>query len=146
MNIEINPEIKKQINQPQLFEKINQIIHHLEIGNHDLTIIIEDDDFIKNLNNQYRGINTPTDVLAFSANEMLLDDGVNYLGDIVISYSTAIKQAEEYGHTVLTEILTLCTHGLLHLLGFDHSTISDKKDMFKKQKKLLELVGINCHE
>jgi probable rRNA maturation factor len=87
----------------------------------ELSILITDDEEICSLNRMYRGIDRPTDVLSFSPTE---GEGPvtapQLLGDVVISWETAQRQASELGHTVLVEIKRLLVHGVLHLLGFDH--------------------------
>jgi probable rRNA maturation factor len=87
----------------------------------ELSILITDDEEICSLNRIYRAIDRPTDVLSFSQIE---GEGPvtapQLLGDVVISWETAQRQASELGHSVLVEIKRLLVHGVLHLLGFDH--------------------------
>lgn len=74
------------------------------------------------LNRIFRGINQPTDVLAFPAGPSILPEDDNYLGDIVISVDSAERQAERRKSTLHSELRVLALHGYLHLLGFDHET------------------------
>ena len=90
------------------------------------------------LNKRFKNVNAPTDVLSFPA----LYDLTGVLGDIIICPCVAIKQAEELGHTYEREIAFLTAHGLLHLLGFSHSTPEDEKIMIRAQKEILNKVGI----
>lgn len=74
---------------------------------------------------------------------MDIDSNTIYLGDIVISYDTMIKQAKDYGHSIKREYSFLLTHSLLHLLGYDHMVKKDENKMFKKQELILSSLSIN---
>ena len=105
-----------------------------------LSIVFTSDTEIHKLNKEYRGKNKPTDVLSFSLLEGESGELSPSFGDIVISLDTAKKQAKENKHSLSMEVLTLLTHGLLHLLGYDHEKVP-KKDatmMFKLQDTLVE--------
>jgi probable rRNA maturation factor len=101
------------------------------------------DDHIQELNREFRQIDQPTDVLAFSAQETLLPEGilevsgVKLLGDIVISVPTALQQAKAQGHKLSDELAWLATHGLLHLLGWDHPDELSLQRMLQQQRDLL---------
>ncbi|MCX8053032.1 MAG: rRNA maturation RNase YbeY [Armatimonadetes bacterium] len=105
----------------------------------EVSVLLADDEMVRVLNRDYRGVDAPTDVLAFSQLEG--DDfgaeGGNVLGDVVISVETAARQAEEHGHSLDKEIELLLVHGLLHLLGYDHESPEDEKRMFARQDELL---------
>lgn len=99
-----------------------------------LSCSIVSDEEIHKINLDYRGKDKPTDVLSFSSlesssgmpkGEGLITPFVN-LGDIVLSYDTLVRQASEYGHSRGQEFLRLYTHGVLHLLGFDHENVSEE--------------------
>lgn len=92
---------------------------------------------IKRLNAQYRGKNKVTDVLSFN-----LDEG-ELLGEILLCYPQARRQAEELQHGVREELLFLLVHGLLHLHGFDHETPRDAHRMFPLQKRILDGLSID---
>jgi probable rRNA maturation factor len=108
----------------------------------DLSIVVCDDDFIQNLNKEYRGVDRPTDVLSFPSDEVDPGDGTRYLGDIIISLPRATAQAIEAQHPVAEELSMLAVHGVLHLLGFDHHTAAEKAIMWQKQAQLLQDLGI----
>jgi probable rRNA maturation factor len=103
---------------------------------------------IQLLNSQYRQIDRPTDVLAFAALEADMpaaaeaDAEPTYLGDIVISIETAQRQARERDHSLSVELGWLATHGLLHLLGWDHPDDASLQIMLARQETLLRLVGL----
>lgn len=115
-----------------------------------LTICLSD--YIWNLNKEYRGIDKETDVLSFaledeSDEDDLLDmidlTGVREIGDIIINLDRVKSQANEYGHSERREMCFLFTHGLLHLLGYDHKNKEDEKEMFDLQENILNNLKIN---
>jgi probable rRNA maturation factor len=108
----------------------------------ELTLLITDDERLRRLNHQFRNVDAPTDVLAFPANEADPETGKSYLGDIVISYTRAVVQASDHGHSTEDELTLLTIHGVLHLLGYDHGNEDEKKRMWKIQQELLE--GMGC--
>ncbi len=109
----------------------------IDMENNDLSVVIDSDDVVKALNQQYRGLDHSTDVLSFSANDLDLETGHTILGDIVISYPRAEKQAAEANHPAEKEIQLLTIHGVLHLLGYDHSTDAEKEIMWDIQSRLM---------
>ncbi|BAZ06850.1 rRNA maturation RNase YbeY [Calothrix sp. NIES-3974] len=111
-----------------------------------------DDTEIQQLNHTYRYKNQPTDVLAFASLEemtprslQLPPDSPLYLGDIVVSIDTAIRQATQQGHSPADELVWLVSHGFLHLLGWDHPDAASLTRMLMKQVELLRLVGIKIN-
>jgi probable rRNA maturation factor len=106
-----------------------------------LTIVISDDTQLQSLNRQYLGIDSPTDVLAFPAGEIDLDVGEPYLGDVIISYQRAQTQADAEGHTLEQELQLLIVHGMLHLLGYDHTSDIEKTKMWLVQDEILAQLG-----
>lgn len=105
-----------------------------------VTVVLTDDQEIHALNRTYRQVDLPTDVLAFGE----ADDGfarppglAPYLGDIIISFPTAIRQAEEQGHSVEEELALLIVHGCLHLLGYDHADEDEQRLMWARQDEIL---------
>ncbi|MGB9619798.1 MAG: rRNA maturation RNase YbeY, partial [Armatimonadota bacterium] len=105
----------------------------------EVSVLLADDESIRALNKQYRGVDAPTDVLAFSQleGEDFGREGGNVLGDVVISVETAHRQAQDHGHSLEDEIDLLLVHGLLHLLGYDHEKPEDERRMFLRQDELL---------
>lgn len=100
-------------------------------GDTEVSVIIGDDKLLKQVSKQYRDKNAPTDILSFPAGYKDLKEmiGYNLLGDIYLSYEMVEKQAKEFGHSSKREWTYLFTHGLLHLLGYDHKTKKDEKEM-----------------
>lgn len=101
-----------------------------------------DDKFIRSLNNKYRGIDKPTDVLSFSLKEgavkFLEVESDKLLGDIIISVETAQRQADTLNHSIEKELTVLLIHGLLHLTGYDHEKDKDYKTMRGKESEILK--------
>lgn len=108
-----------------------------------LTLKITDDEEMTELNQRYRGINRTTDVLAFGADFTDPDLESRYLGDVIISFPQAEKQALERGHAVEEELQLLVVHGVLHLLGYDHDTQSGKEVMWAMQSQVLTELGLS---
>jgi probable rRNA maturation factor len=107
----------------------------------ELSIVLVDDAAIQALNATYRNKNQPTDVLAFSMREGEAAPRRDLLGDVVISVETAARQATERGVSVAAEVRTLLTHGILHLLGYDHErSAADARGMFALQDRLVCLL------
>lgn len=113
----------------------------------EVSVTLVDNARIRELNNEFRGIDRETDVLSFPLGdeegfEVDPDTDAILLGDIVISLERARSQAEEYGHSFGREVAFLITHSLFHLLGYDHMTEDEEKEMFAKQEKVLQQLGI----
>ncbi|MFT4976580.1 MAG: putative rRNA maturation factor [Myxococcota bacterium] len=108
----------------------------------ELSIVLCDDAFILPLNRDYRGKDAPTDVLSFAQREGESADAEDpVLGDVIISVETARRQAEEAGLTLTQELRVLLTHGLLHLLGYDHLTEEERAEMELEERALLAELG-----
>ena len=108
-----------------------------------LLIRITDDEELKTLNLQYRGIDKTTDVLSFPADFEDPDLESRYLGDIVVAYPRAEEQAQIRGHFVEAELQLLVVHGTLHLLGYDHGDKTEKEEMWSIQSKILKELGLD---
>ena len=112
----------------------------------EITIVIDEDQTIHQLNRDYLGIDAPTDVLSFYAHEFDPDTGNIYLGDVIVSLPRAKAQAEKAGHPLEAEVLLLVIHGTLHLLGFDHDTLDNKSEMWFAQQSILDQIGIEIKQ
>jgi probable rRNA maturation factor len=111
-----------------------------------LTVVITDDKEIQALNRQFRGVDAPTDVLAFAeeeAGQVFVDgsDEPPYLGDVIVSLPRARVQAAEQGHSTAQELRLLVAHGVLHLLGYDHAAPDEEAAMWARQDEILRRVG-----
>lgn len=108
----------------------------------EITLIVCDDEFIHLYNKEYRGVDKSTDVLSFPSEEVDPETNERYLGDILISLDHAQVQADEARHPLIEEVAMLAVHGTLHLLGYDHSTVEEKSEMWALQKESLAKMGI----
>ena len=108
----------------------------------ELNVLLGDETFIENLHIEWMDLPGPTDVLSFPMDELRPaaigeEPREGTLGDIVVCPQVAARQALQAGHSAAEEILLLVTHGILHLLGFDHAEEAEKKEMFDLQRTLL---------
>jgi probable rRNA maturation factor len=110
-----------------------------------LTLVVSDDEALRALNRAYLGVDAPTDVLAFGgeAPDFVSPPGADvYLGDVVIAYPQAERQAATAGHPIEAELALLVVHGVLHLLGYDHAQTEDKVVMWERQADVLARLGL----
>lgn len=109
----------------------------------EVSVILTDNEGIRELNREYRGKDSPTDVLSFplygpEEDIEIIEDGRAELGDIVISLERAAAQAMEIGNTFEREVMFLCVHSVLHLLGYDHETSeADERAMIDRQYAIM---------
>ncbi|MCL6611356.1 MAG: rRNA maturation RNase YbeY [Peptococcaceae bacterium] len=111
----------------------------------EVSVLLTGDDYIRELNRQYRGVDAPTDVLSFAQHEgeqMPDPGGEDILGDVVISLQAAARQGEEYGHGLRRELAYLTAHGILHLLGYDHRDEESRAVMREKEEAALARLGL----
>ena len=123
-------------------------VEKIEDGS-EVSITFVTNEAIHEINREYRDKDQPTDVISFALEEMgegevaIIGEGIpRILGDIIISTDRTREQAEEYGHTFERELGFLAVHGFLHLLGYDHMTEQDEKEMFGKQDEILGSFGL----
>jgi len=116
--------------------------HHSISPTSNMTIVLTDNSQLQALNRDYLGIDAPTDVLSFPSDEADPETGKKYLGDIIISVPLAAQQAEAAGHPIEAEAQLLVIHGTLHLLGYDHADVEEKKLMWQAQGEILESLGL----
>lgn len=141
---EIFNNTNNDINTSELEDYIKYVVKELDIENAVFNIIFIDNEEIRKINREYRNVDRETDVISFvlEDNMDVVYEDFRLLGDIYISYEKAIEQAELYNHSVKREVFFLATHGILHLLGYDHMEEDDEKVMFGKQNELLDGYGI----
>ena len=118
---------------------VEKVTIKLNIEKAIFNIIFVDEAEIHKLNKEYRGIDRKTDVITFALedNIKIKNPVIRVLGDIYICVSVAYEQAEIYNHSRIREICFLATHGILHLLGYDHMNEEEEKEMFSLQEELL---------
>ena len=112
----------------------------------EVSVSFVDNEEIRELNREYRNVDSPTDVLSFPMEEDSLGLFTPLLGDIVISLERALEQSKEYGHSFEREIAYLTAHSMFHLLGYDHMTNEDKKVMREKEKSVMKTLKIFKNE
>ena len=100
-----------------------------------VAVRITGDSELRRLNNKYAGLDSVTDVLSFAGSDL-------HIGDLAVSWPMVVRQAAEFGHTPLDECGLLCVHGMLHLLGWDHATPAERKEMSRVAIAALELSDI----
>ena len=132
-----NQELKEE---ELLNDYIKYLVKKLELEKCEFNVIIINNEEIRKINREYRNIDRETDVISFALeDEMDIKyDDFRLLGDIYISLDKAYSQAMEYGHSRERELCFLITHGILHLLGYDHMKPDDEREMFTLQESLLE--------
>ena len=150
MSIEINNESGIEVDEAALLRLAAFELDFLRVHpDAELAILLVDEAAMEQLHVQWMDEPGPTDVLSFPMDELRpgSDDEITpagLLGDIVLCPQVAIGQAETAGHSTMDELLMLTTHGILHLLGFDHAEPDDEKEMFGIQRDIL--VGFTLAE
>jgi probable rRNA maturation factor len=138
----INKEVyDREITKQYIKTITEKILKILDLDNVEISITLTDNETIREINKEWRNKDKPTDVLSFPQGETI---GYRYtvLGDVIISLPYAKEQAEKIGHSYKEEIVRLLTHGILHLLGYDHETSEeDAKVMFELQDKICQKVN-----
>ena len=143
MSIEINNESGAEVDEGALQRLAIYALDHLHVHRDaDLAILMVDEAAMEQLHVQWMDLPGPTDVMSFPMDELRPGrDGVEpqegVLGDIVLCPSVAARQARDAGHATEEELLLLTTHGILHLLGYDHAEPDDEREMFELQRQLL---------
>jgi len=133
--------LQKIVEMPLKAENIPETI--------ELSLVITGQERIQELNRDYRGKDSPTDVLSFAMNEQKEEaeeepvafigppDGLLHLGEVIISYPQALIQAQESGHSLHKELAALIVHGVLHILGYDHEKPEMEPAMKAREKAIL---------
>ncbi|ANZ33256.1 rRNA maturation RNase YbeY [Staphylococcus carnosus] len=139
---EVNSEWYQQIDNLLTFAKKEEKIE----DDAELSVTFVNKQEIQEINRDYRNKDKVTDVISFALEEDEPDieglDMPRVLGDIIICADVAKEQAEEYGHSFERELGFLALHGFLHLLGYDHMNEADEKEMFGRQKLILDNYGL----
>ena len=139
LKVLIDNQQTKKIPTATIRQKTKQILNALGCDSHEISLVITDNNQIQYLNKAYRGIDKPTNVLAFPMQEgQFANITPGLLGDVVISCETAQKEADDAKITLFERMSQLLIHGILHLMGFDHET--GQTDCLKMEEKSLELL------
>jgi len=153
VDIKIKKTFKRYLNRADLLHTIKHVLtsqkafYHLEVS-----LLITNDEDVHRLNKHYRKINRTTDVLAFALKEekkaeennsssppafITPEDGIYRLGEVIISFPQALRQAEEINHPIEDEITRLIVHGFLHLFGYDDTWTANRRRMKAREKRII---------
>jgi len=141
---------RTKIDRQRVKRRVSHIFKKLGYLKSEISILFIDDIEMRVLNKRYRGKDKTTDVLSFSQIDGYKNSKLRtlntelLLGDVVISLETAKRQAKERGHPFNREVLILLTHGILHLLGYDHE--GDRKKAVEMRRKEKELMSLGVSE
>jgi probable rRNA maturation factor len=147
IDIHVDDEFRTLVDRGCVRKIVRQVLKAEEVTPpYEVSLVFTDAEKVQQLNRDYRGVDQPTDVLAFymhpqresDSSFALPPDGVTHLGEVVISYPQALAQAREQGHSLERELALLLIHGILHLLGHDHEESRETKKMRTREKELLE--------
>nr|WP_312576333.1 rRNA maturation RNase YbeY [Sedimentibacter sp.] len=132
--MEINDENMKAI------EKAVDAVLEIERaeGNFEVSVSFVTNEEIRELNKNYRNVDSDTDVLSFPMDDEEDPDGVILLGDVILSTQKIIEQAEYFGHSLEREMIYLTVHSMLHLLGYDHMKDDEKEEMRDREKEIMK--------
>jgi len=143
ITVQVNQSTTLPVDETILIQAAQQTLLSASVDREsELSIVLEDDLFLQQLNQKYLGIEAPTDVLSFPAGHIDPDTNSVYLGDVIISIPRAQSQATAGNHTLADELQLLVVHGVLHLIGFDHVGDEDKKNMQATQDAILKQLGV----
>jgi probable rRNA maturation factor len=147
IDIHTEGELRAFVEERWVRKIVRQVLKAEQVASpYEVSLVFTNADRVKQLNRDYRGVNEPTDVLAFhmlperqsDSSFALPPDGVTRLGEVIVSYPQALAQAKERGHSLERELALLVIHGILHLLGYDHEESREAKKMREREKELLE--------
>lgn len=143
MSIDVLNETVSDLDELELVACARYVMDEMRVHPRaELCVRLVDEDAMATLHERWMDLPGPTDVMSFPMDELTpgregVEPEEGVLGDVVICPSVAATQAAAVGHTTAEEVLLLLTHGILHLLGFDHATPEDEKEMFELQRTLL---------
>ena len=146
---EVCNETKEEVKEIESIKKVlKKGIEVEQLNNILFNVILVDNEYIHELNRDYRHIDRPTDVITFALedNKDFPECDTRILGDIYISIDKAHSQAIEYGHSFERELSYMVVHGFYHVMGYDHIKEEDKVKMRPKEEKVLEKLGIRREE
>jgi probable rRNA maturation factor len=143
MSVEVNNESGVAVDEAEIVALARHVLDAMRVHPQaELSVVLVDEASMEQLHVQWMDEPGPTDVLSFPMDELRPgredeDPQPGLLGDVVLCPQVARRQARTTGHSAEEELLLLTTHGILHLLGFDHAEPEEEKEMFGLQRKLL---------
>jgi probable rRNA maturation factor len=146
VNVRVDAAFRKWVSEEWLRLVAGRVLAAEGVPPAEVGLVITGDRAVRTLNRSYRGEDAPTDVLSFALTEggqdfVLPPDGLLRLGEVVISGTTARRQAEQAGRPIDEELARLIVHGLLHLLGCDHRNEREEREMRAREEALLARLG-----
>lgn len=138
--VSVDPQFEPNVASDALAALAARVLEAESVAEAELGIVVTDDERMRELNREYAGDDHATDVLSFSlreGEEFVSPDEVTRLGEVIISYETAARQASDAAHSIEAEIAHLLVHGVLHLLGYDHLEPDDERVMREREESLL---------
>lgn len=156
--IDIDEAYMERVDSERIEHAVGATLARMGVEDAELSVIITSDEAVQTLNRDYRGIDAPTDVLSFAAQDENDDDLATgsapempdelraeverQLGDVIIAFPYAERQAARFGNSAADEVLLLAVHGTLHLLGHDHGTPDEEAEMWALQEEILAEYGV----
>lgn len=147
INILIDKEFKSGVKPAWLRNLVGRILKAENlVTKSEVGLVITGDAKIQELNKKYLDEDRPTDVMAFQTNEdhqigfVNAPDSKIHLGEVIISYPQAVRQASEHNHPVEKELVILMIHGILHLLGYDHDITERTQKMRNRESQILKII------
>jgi probable rRNA maturation factor len=143
VSVEVNNESGVDVDEPEIVALARHVLAQMRVHPQaELSVVLVDETAMEQLHVQWMDEPGPTDVLSFPMDELRPgtdgeDSPAGLLGDVVLCPQVAATQARQAGHSTAEELLLLTTHGILHLLGYDHAEPDEEKEMFGLQRKLL---------
>ncbi len=143
MSVEVNNESGHEVDEAEFAALARHVLDAMHVHPQtELSILLVTTDVMSELHEQWMDEPGPTDVLSFPMDELRPGSDIEptpagLLGDVVLCPEVAAAQAVRAGHSTVEELLLLTTHGILHLLGFDHAEPDEEKEMFELQRRLL---------
>jgi probable rRNA maturation factor len=143
MSVEVNNESGVAVDEAEVVALARHVLSAMHVHPQaELSVVLVDEAAMEQLHVQWMDSPGPTDVLSFPMDELRPgsdgeDSQPGLLGDVVVCPQVAARQARAAGHSTSDEMLLLTTHGILHLLGYDHAEPAEEKEMFELQRKLM---------
>lgn len=144
IGLQVDSKWEKEVDSQRLKEAILMTLKLEQIGKKvQLSLVIVGDEEMTDLHESYRSESGTTDVLTFAyENEAEVEEMRGYLGDIIVSYEQASRQARGEGHNTQDELDLLAVHGTLHLLGYDDETVAEKQEMWQRQHQVMQALAL----
>jgi probable rRNA maturation factor len=147
IGIFVEKEFRGAVDRAWIEKMVRQVLKTEGVASpYEVSLVFAGSETVRQLNRDYRGVDEPTDVLAFNmllqkgadSSFALPPDGVTRLGEVIISYPQTVQQARAQGHSTEREVALLVIHGILHLLGYDHEEPEEETEMRERERELLE--------